>query len=63
MAVDDATSAISATLNLNCTSTDIAEVLNLKMVFYQNGILRATIEEPDSTRFKISEHDLPVVDE
>ncbi len=33
------------------------------MVFYQNGIMRMLIEEPGVKRFRISQEDLPVVDE
>ena len=35
----------------------------MTLSFYQNGIMRCLIEESDSTRFRISEYDLPVVEE
>ena len=31
------------------------------MVFYQDGITRILIGEPDNTRFRISQQELPVV--
>ncbi len=63
--VHDEYGALTAQLNFACAgdSGDFASTLNLKMTFYQNGIMRALIEEPGSTRFKISEEGLPVVEE
>jgi hypothetical protein len=62
--IDDGLGSISARLNLACTdiSDEISTELDLKIRFYQNGIMRAVIEEPNSGRFKISEDDLPVVE-
>jgi hypothetical protein len=34
--------------------------LSIEISFYQNGIARVLIEEPNSGRFRISEEDLPV---
>jgi hypothetical protein len=33
------------------------------MTFYQNGIMRLLVDEPESLRFKISEQELPVVED
>ena len=33
------------------------------MYFYQNGIMRMLFEEPGVKRFRISQEDLPVVEE
>ena len=55
---------IEATLNLASSSDGtVAQSLDLTMVFYQNGIMRLLIEEPGVKRFRISQEDLPVVDE
>lgn len=55
---------IEATLNLASPSDGtIAQTLDLTMTVYQNGILRLLIEEPDVKRFRISQEDLPVVDD
>lgn len=63
--VNDDYGALTAQLNFACAgdSGDFASTLNLRMTFYQNGIMRTLIEEPGSTRFKISEEGLPVVEE
>jgi hypothetical protein len=62
--VHDAYASITAVLNLNTMdSGDLAQTLNLRLTFYQNGIMRALIGEPGNTRFKISETGLPVVEE
>ena len=54
---------ISATLSLvSPTDGTSAQTLTLTMTFYQNGILRVLIEEPNGARFRISQEDLPVVD-
>ncbi len=37
--------------------------LDIHISFYQNGIARVLIEEPNSGRFKISEEGLPVSDD
>lgn len=37
--------------------------MDLTLWFYQNGIMRALLEEPGSGRFRISQEGLPVVDE
>lgn len=34
----------------------------MTLKFYQNSIMRVLIQEPASTRFRISQEDLPVVD-
>ena len=36
--------------------------LDLTLWFYQNGIMRALIQEPDSDRFRISQEELAVAD-
>lgn len=41
----------------------MAQNLNLTLTVYQNGILRMLLEEPEVARFRISQEDLPVVDE
>ena len=65
IAVNDAYGSLTAQLNFACAgdSGDYASVLNLRMTFYQNGIMRTLIEEPGSTRFRISEEGLPVSEE
>jgi len=45
-----------------CASISAAD-LSLEVDFYQSGIARFLIEEPDSSRFRISSTGLPVVDE
>lgn len=37
--------------------------LSFEISFYQNGIARVLIEEPNSGRFRISEEGLPVSDD
>ena len=57
---------ITATLKLqnpDTTKASYAMILSLTLSFYQNGIMRCLIEEPDNTRFRISDYDLPVVEE
>jgi hypothetical protein len=63
--VDNATGSLTAILNLNCVdaSNSVESKLDLSMWFYQNGIMRTLIEEPESKRFRISQEGLPVVDE
>ena len=42
----------------------VAQTLDLTLSFYQNGILRVLLEEPEVKRFRIAKDDLaPVVDE
>ena len=51
-------------LSLNSASDGtIAQTLDLTLTFYKDGILRMLVEEPDVKRFRISQEDLPVVDE
>ncbi len=59
--INDSDASITARLRVNQESQ--YEELDLKMWFYQNGIMRTLIQEPSSTRFRISEENLPVVDE
>jgi hypothetical protein len=40
-----------------------APCLHITMTFYQNGIMRLLVDEPESGRFKISEQELPVVED
>lgn len=55
---------INATLNLASPSDGtVAQTLDLTVNVYQNGILRVLIEEPGVKRFRISQEDLPVVEE
>jgi len=62
--VHDANASITAVLNLNTTDSGLlAQTLNLRLTFYQNGIMRTFIDEPGNTRFKISDSGLPVVEE
>ena len=35
----------------------------MTLSFYQNGIMRCLIEQPSNTRFRISDYDLPVVED
>ena len=39
----------------------LAQDLLLEMAFFEDGITQVLIGEPDNTRFRISQHDLPVV--
>ena len=48
------TATLSFSLKSNCTGPLIASELDVTLRFYQNGIMRALIEEPESTRFRIS---------
>ena len=55
---------VTASLNL-ASETDgkIAQTLNLTLTFYQNGMMRTLIEEPNTKRFRISQDDLePIVE-
>ncbi len=54
--VNDEESSITARLNLSCNdyTQEISTELDLTLWFYQNGIMRALLEEPDSGRFRIS---------
>lgn len=62
--VDITLGTVKATLDLmDCSDNRIASNLDLTLWFYQNGIMRALLEEPDSTRFRISDEDIPVVEE
>ena len=45
------------------TEATYASTLDLTIKFYQNGIMRVLIQEPNSTRFSISAVNLPVVEE
>lgn len=42
---------------------EISPELDLTLWFYQNGIIRVLLEEPESGRFRISGEGLPVVEE
>ena len=44
-------------------TSHLAKNLDMKLYFYQNGIVRGLIQEPNVKRFRISQQDLPVVDE
>ena len=52
-------------MNLASTSDGkAAQQLNLTLSFYQNGILRVLLEEPNGNRFRISQEAVqPVVEE
>ena len=56
---------VKAKLNLGCkTDGKAAQQLDLTLSFYQNGILRVLLEEPNGNRFRISQESLqPVVEE
>lgn len=41
---------------------EVEPELTVRLQFYQNGILRCTIAEPNSSRFRISQEGLSVVD-
>ena len=64
MQVDDATATISAALEMpSCgggLSGYLASGLELQVQFFQQGIIRAVVDQHDSTRFRISDEDLPV---
>jgi len=54
-------SKIGFTLNLSCSDGGyIADSLNVELTFFQNGIMHALIDQESSTRFRISQEDLPV---
>mmetsp|Transcript_6459 Transcript_6459/g.8669 ORF Transcript_6459/g.8669 Transcript_6459/m.8669 type:complete len:151 (+) Transcript_6459:3-455(+) len=55
---------ITATLTLaSQTDGKAAQTLNLTLSFYQNGIMRMLMEEPNGNRFRISQEDVqPVVE-
>ena len=62
--IDAAKGKITAELNLASQSDGAAaQKLDLTLSIYQNGILRMLVEEPGHERFRISQEDLPVVDE
>lgn len=63
--IDDSDSSITATLSaVHSDPTGLlSDDLNLSIWFYQNGIMRAVIEEPDSDRFRISKEGISVQDE
>ena len=62
--VNETDGVIEATLNLaSLTDGSVAQSLDLTVNVYQNGILRILIEEPGVKRFRISQEDLPVVDD
>ena len=65
IAFNNTAGSITAKLNLACSdpTQEIAPELDLTLWFYQNGIMRTLLEEPDSTRFRISQEGLPVVEE
>ena len=62
--IDATNGKITAELNL-ASQTDgaAAQKLDLTLSIYQNGILRMLVEEPGHERFRISQEDLPVVEE
>ena len=62
--IDDEAATIAGTLSTwHVSNDDIAVELDMTLTFYQNGIMRALFEEPNSRRFRISQEGLPVVDE
>jgi len=65
MHAEDGRSWVEFDLSLTCSGGSggtgyLAEDLSVVLEFYQNGILRVAIDQPDSTRFRISGEDLPV---
>ena len=61
---EEAKGTISAELNLASSSDgSIAQSLMLTLTVYKDGILRMLIEEPEVKRFRISQEELPVVDD
>ena len=59
---NDEEGSIEMDLQMQCEDTGyLASKLTAKMWFYQNGIARVVIGEPDNTRFQISQEELPVV--
>ena len=62
--IDATKGKITAELHLASESDGAAaQKLDLTLSIYQNGILRMLVEEPGHERFRISQEDLPVVDE
>ena len=62
--IDASNGKITAELNLASQSDGMAaQKLDLTLNVYQNGILRMLLEEPGHERFRISQEDLPVVEE
>ena len=62
--VDVENNVIKAPLNLASSSDGmIAQTLDLTLTVYQNGIMRMLVEEPGVKRFRISQEDLPVVED
>ena len=62
--IDATNGKITAELNLASESDGAAaQKLDLTLNIYQNGILRMLLEEPGHERFRISQEDLPVVEE
>ena len=61
ISVNEFEGSISAQLNQMCDSS-LASELQLSLWFYQNGIMRALIDEEDSGRFRITKEGIPVVD-
>jgi hypothetical protein len=53
--------SISAQLKQECDFT-LASELQLSLWFYQNGIIRALVDEENSDRFRITQEGIPVVD-
>lgn len=49
-------------LACNDQTDEISTNLELSLWFYQNGIMRAFLEEPNSGRFRVSDTELPVVE-
>ena len=61
---EQAKGTINAQLTLASESDgSVAQTLDLTLNVYQNGILRMLLEEPAVKRFRISQEDLPVVEE
>lgn len=61
ISVNASEGSISAQLKQNCDFT-LASELQLSLWFYQNGIIRALIDEENSGRFRITQEGIPVVD-
>ena len=54
-------SKVGFKLNLNCEQSGyLANSLNIELQFYQDGIMRALVDQENSDRFRISAEDLPV---
>ncbi len=57
----DGQTYIDFDLSMSCAQSGyLAPNLQVRLEFYQNGIMRVAIDQPDSTRFRISGEDLPV---